>query len=118
MSVVEAMMMGLVPVVTPVGEIARYCNNKNSIMVYSNMETIRDIILVLKNNNNFSQMSNYAVKTWSGKINYRDSVIQNCNRIINSPKMKKALHYFSTYSLMQVLIIFFFIQHAFLISSI
>ena len=84
MSVVEAMMMGLVPVVTPVGEIARYCNNKNSIMVYSNMETIRDIILVLENNNNFSQMSNYAVKTWSGKINYRDSVIQNCNRIVNS----------------------------------
>ncbi len=84
MSVVESMMMGLVPVVTPVGEIGRYCNSKNSIMVYSNMEAIRDVILVLRNNNNFSQMSNLAIQTWSGKIFYRESVIKNCNRLINS----------------------------------
>lgn len=84
MSVVEAMMMGLVPIVTPVGEIGRYCNNKNAIMVYSNMEAIRDTILVLGNNNNFSQMSDLAVQTWRGKIYYRESVIKNCNRIIKS----------------------------------
>ena len=83
MSVVESMMMGLVPVVTPVGEIGRYCNSKNSIMVYSNMEAIRDIILVLRNNNNFSQMSNLALQTWSGKIYYRESIIKNCNRVVN-----------------------------------
>lgn len=84
MSVVEAMMMGLVPVVTPVGEIARYCNNKNSIIVYSNMEAIRDTILVLGNNDNFSQMSNLAIQTWRGKIYYRESIIKNCNRLINA----------------------------------
>lgn len=84
MSVVESMMLGLVPVVTPVGEIGRYCNNKNSILVYSNMEAIRDVILVLRNSNNFNQISNLAVQTWSGKIYYRESVIKNCNRLVNT----------------------------------
>ncbi len=83
MSVVESMMMGLVPVVTPVGEIGRYCNSKNSIMVYSNMEAIRDVVLVLRNNNNFSQMSDLATQTWDGTIFYKESVIKNCNRLIN-----------------------------------
>ncbi len=83
MSVVESMMMGLVPVVTPVGEIGRYCNSKNSIMVYSNMEAIRDVVLILRNNNNFNQMSDLAIQTWNGKIFYKESVIKNCNRIIS-----------------------------------
>ena len=83
MSVVESMMMGLVPVVTPVGEIRRYCNSKNSIIVYSNMEAVRDIVLILRNNINFSQKSNLAAQTWSGKTYYRDSVIKNCNRLVS-----------------------------------
>ena len=84
MSVVESMMMGLVPVVTPVGEIGKYCNSKNSIIVYSNMEAIRDLILVLRNNNNFNKMSDLAIQTWSGKTLYRESVIKNCNRLVNT----------------------------------
>ena len=84
MSVVESMMMGLVPVVTPVGEIGKYCNRKNSIIVYSNMEAIRDLVLVLRNNNNFNKMSDLAIQTWSGKTLYRDSVIKNCNRLVNT----------------------------------
>jgi len=81
MSVVESMMMGLVPVVTPVGEIKKYCNYKNSILVYSNMEAIRDVVLVLRSNDNFSQMSNLAMQTWIGKTLYKDAVIENCNRL-------------------------------------
>lgn len=83
MSVVESMMMGLVPVVTPVGEIGRYCNSKNSIIVYSNMEAVRDIVLILRNNINFSQKSNLATQTWIGKTLYRESVIKNCNRMVS-----------------------------------
>ena len=82
MSVVESMMMGLVPVVTPVGEISKYCNTKNSIIVYSNMEAIRDIIMVLRNNNSFNNLSNIATQTWKGKITYKDSFVKNCLRLL------------------------------------
>ncbi len=82
MSVVESMMMGLVPIVTPVGEIGSYCNSKNSIIVYSNMEAIRDIVMVLKNNMSFNQISSFAVNTWGDQISYKESVINNCKRLV------------------------------------
>lgn len=83
MSVVESMMMGLVPIVTPVGEIGKYCNSKNSITVYSNMEAVRDIVMVLRNNIIFNKISSLAVKTWGDQISYKESVINNCKRLVN-----------------------------------
>ena len=82
MSVVESMMMGLVPVVTPVGEISKYCSADNSIIVYSNMEAIRDIVMVLRDNDFFNNLSNLATQTWKGKITYKDSFVNNCLRIL------------------------------------
>ena len=82
MSVVESMMMGLVPVVTPVGEITKYCNTNNSIIVHSNMEAVRDIVMVLRNNDTFNNLSNLATQTWEGKITYKDSFVKNCLRLL------------------------------------
>ena len=52
MSVVEAMQLGLVPVVTNVGEISRYCiDNFNSVIYKSDIETFDDIskLLIMRN---------------------------------------------------------------------
>ena len=84
LSVVESMILGLVPVVTPVGEIEKYCNNKNSIIVYSNMEAIRDVIVVLRNNNYFESLRTHAIKTWSNQLYFKDSFVENCQRLIKS----------------------------------
>lgn len=84
MSVAESMMLGLIPVVTPVGEINKYCNNQNSIIVNSNMEAIRDIYFVLKNLKIYRQKRILAIKTWTNKMLYKESVIENCNRFINN----------------------------------
>jgi glycosyltransferase involved in cell wall biosynthesis len=82
MSVMEAMMMGLVPVVTPVGEIQKYCNKNNSILIHSNLEAVRSIMQILKNESSFLCASNAAVLTWEGQMYYVDSVSSNCERVL------------------------------------
>jgi len=82
MSVMESMMLGLVPVATPVGEIKNYCNKFNSILVYSEMEAIREVVQTLRNTEVFYKMSNSAIKTWDDKISYRDSLLENCERVL------------------------------------
>ena len=84
MSVMESMMLGLVPVVTPVGAIGNYCNYKNSIIVHSNMESVRNIIMTLRDNEVFRRLSNSAVSSWDGQISYRESIIENFKRLVNN----------------------------------
>ena len=88
MSVMEAMMMGLVPVVTPVGEIKKYCNKKNSILIYSNLEVVRSVMQILKNESSFLCISNAAVLTWKGQMSYLDSVSSNCERVLKEEMIK------------------------------
>jgi glycosyltransferase involved in cell wall biosynthesis len=79
MSVVEAMQLGLVPVVTPVGEIPRYClNGLNSIIVSDDERAVEDVLLALNKAETFQSLRRNAIATWDEIPVYKDSVIEAC----------------------------------------
>ncbi|CAK8715063.1 hypothetical protein GKODMF_06645 [Candidatus Electrothrix gigas] len=79
MSVVEAMQLGLVPVVTPVGEIATYCKHKkNSLLITSDQDAVEDVLNLLNNPQKYEQLRNKAIATWADKPLYSESVVQAC----------------------------------------
>jgi glycosyltransferase involved in cell wall biosynthesis len=89
MSVVEAMQFGLVPVVTPVGEIANYTQHgDNAIQVRDDALAVSEIVDLLGDDSRFQIMRKKAISTWSGQPLYKDSVIEACNALFNSKDMK------------------------------
>lgn len=85
MSVVEAMQFGLVPVVTPVGEIARYCHDKESaIFVHPDDidSAIEAILALLLNPDEYRRMSLTAAKYWQEKTLYRDDFLKAAKELI------------------------------------
>lgn len=83
MSVVEAMQLGLVPVVTPVGEIANYCkHDKNALLVGSNESTVDDIMEVLHDDARYQSLWKNAVASWAGQPLYAQSILDACASIL------------------------------------
>lgn len=84
MSVVEAMQLGLVPVVTPVGEIAHYCaDGESAIFVGDIQQTVRRVGALLVNPEAFSRMATAAQGVWQGQHLYRDDVLAACSEILD-----------------------------------
>lgn len=76
MSVVEAMQIGLVPVVTPVGEIAHYCvDGKNAVWVQENATAVDAVLGLLSDADRYKRMSYAAAETWQAKPLYRDDFL-------------------------------------------
>lgn len=87
MSVVEAMQLGLVPIVTPVGEIAHYCRHgKNALLVEHDELAVTDILAVLDNQLRYQGLSEQAVQTWANKPLYADSFIQACQSLLSTER--------------------------------
>ncbi len=85
MSVVEAMQLGLLPVVTPVGEIASYCqHNRNAVIVDSNEAAVACISYLIESDERYQAMRSMAIQTWKGKPLYRESVLDACKEIVQS----------------------------------
>jgi len=85
MSVVEAMQSGLVPVVTPVGEIANYCHDKDSaIFVKEGDATLEAILALLADPDQYGRMSCAAAKYWQEKPLYRDDFLDAARELIGS----------------------------------
>lgn len=83
MSVVEAMQMGLVPVVTPVGEIASYSEDgRNAVIVESDDKAVEDILSLLGSNERYQALRTSAIQTWKDKPLYRESVLEACQMLI------------------------------------
>ncbi len=83
MSVVEAMQMGLVPVVTPVGEIPSYSEDcRNALIVESDDKAVEDILSLLGSNDRYQALRTAAIQTWKDKSLYRESVLEACHKII------------------------------------
>lgn len=79
MSVAEAMQLGLVPVVTPAGEIARYCQNgKNAVIVDDVTEAAQDVLSLLEDPARLIELRDAAIKTWDRAQLYSDSVLEAC----------------------------------------
>ena len=85
MSVLEAMQLGLVPVVTPVGEIENYCDDKkNSILIHdvdSLEDTIQFLVSILGNNQLFNNLRINAINTWKDKALYKNDFIYAANQL-------------------------------------
>lgn len=80
-AVTEAMQLGLVPIVTPVGEIANYCiDGTNSI--YYNSTTSKDILNILSDTQLYSELSQNAIEYWDHKNDYSRDFNDNCMRVI------------------------------------
>jgi glycosyltransferase involved in cell wall biosynthesis len=85
MSVVEAMQLGLVPVVTPVGEIARYCQDGvNAVLVDDIHGTAGRLLRLFDDADEFIALRARASSTWVGQPLYRDAVAAACRRLTAS----------------------------------
>ena len=94
LSVVEAMQLGLVPVVTPVGEIASYTQDGiSAIWVGPNEEgdtaAAAAILDLLDRPNKWREMRRAALSSWVDRALYADDVLLAAEEILN-PRTRKA----------------------------
>ncbi len=82
MATVEAMQLGLVPVVTPVGELPNYCRQgQNAILIESDDQAVYDIEAVLGDKACFHAMRTHAMAYWDEKPLYRESITAHCQTL-------------------------------------
>lgn len=83
MSVIEAMQLGLVPVVTPVGEIGRYCQDShNAIVVTDDSDAVKRVLELLDQPTLHQRLSRAAFSTWQAQPLYRDDVMAACAQLL------------------------------------
>lgn len=83
LSVVESMQLGLVPVVTPVGEIGSYCRDgENAVLVESDEKAAETVLRLLEDPQAYERLRRNAIQTWQGKPIYRDVVIAACTELL------------------------------------
>ena len=74
--------MGLVPIVTPVGEIPSYCSHgTNALIINSTEQVVEDINDLLNNNEEYQTIRNQAITTWKGSLLYSQSILQACESL-------------------------------------
>jgi glycosyltransferase involved in cell wall biosynthesis len=85
-SVVEAMQLGLVPVVTPVGEISKYCQNDvNSLLINSDepLQVATRIKGLLSDPSRFGSLRLQAIHTWANAPTYSHDVLARCSALLS-----------------------------------
>ncbi len=76
MSVLESMQLGLIPIVTNVGEIKNYCIHNENAVIYKDIESTKIFIVeLIKNKLKIQKLKEKAIKKWSNEITYRDDFI-------------------------------------------
>ena len=79
MSTVEAMQFGLVPIVTPVGEIAAYVvSGKSGLWVDDWNHAIHEVAGLTADHPRLKRMSNAAIEVWANRPLYREDFIAAC----------------------------------------
>tara|TARA_R110002012_G_scaffold321641_1_gene550306 strand:- start:5921 stop:6997 length:1077 start_codon:yes stop_codon:yes gene_type:complete len=77
MAVVEAMQFGLIPVVTPVGEIAHYCKDGvNAIFIKDDESVVAAIKTLLDDPERGKAIAKSAIDTWRGVSLYREDFVR------------------------------------------
>ncbi len=90
MSVVEAMQMGLVPIVTPVGEIPAYCGHSfNALIVKSDQQVVNNVRGLLDCDKKYQNIRQNAIATWKDAPLYADSVLQSCEELFVEQKTRE-----------------------------
>ncbi|SFM34555.1 glycosyltransferase family 4 protein [Shimia aestuarii] len=84
MSVIEAMAMGLVPVVTPVGEIPSYCHDGHTgIHVTTSGETAQRIVELISQPGSWREMSSRAADRWAEARLFQDDYRDACDNLLS-----------------------------------
>jgi glycosyltransferase involved in cell wall biosynthesis len=90
MSVIEAMGMGLVPVVTPVGEIPSYCQDgRTGIHVSTPEETARRVVEIIENPASWVALSKRAAAKWAGAELFQDNYRDACDSLLSRPQSRR-----------------------------
>lgn len=86
MSVVEAMQSGLIPLVTPVGEIAHYCQNGvNAIFIEDDDQAADAITALLNDTDRARAMAKAATETWRDAPLYRADFLRLSRALLDCP---------------------------------
>ena len=84
LSVVEAMQLGLVPIITPVGEIKNYCvDGFNAIVIDNEKTAVNKVLDILNNFESYQSLRKNAINTWKNSIIYEDNILVNCMELLN-----------------------------------
>ena len=84
MSVLESMQLGLIPIVTSVGEIKNYCIHEENSIIYQDLESTKNVIIkLLKNKSEIQKLKDKAIKRWSNEITYREDFIKAIESLSN-----------------------------------
>ena len=87
MSVIEAMGMGLVPVVTPVGEIPSYCHDGHTgIHVSTPEETAQRVAATIADPASWQEMSARAAERWAEADLFQDDYRDACDNLLSRPQ--------------------------------
>ncbi len=86
MSVVEAMQSGLIPVVTPVGEIAHYCQDGvNAVFIEDDALAADAITALLDHPDKARAMARAAADTWREVPLYREDILRLSRALLDYP---------------------------------
>lgn len=94
MACVEAMQLGLVPVVTPVGEMARYVEHgRNGIIIDPDnlARVVDDIIALIANPSRFAELRDAAIARWAGVPLYAEDVCRAAADLASRTDQRPAL---------------------------
>ncbi|MEM7300518.1 MAG: glycosyltransferase family 4 protein [Pseudomonadota bacterium] len=84
-SVVEAMQMGLVPIVTPVGEIANYCEDGHNAVIFDQLdEAVQKVVNLIEDSNAYFNLREAAMGQWQDVELYSDSFAEACERVVRT----------------------------------
>lgn len=84
MSVVEAMQLGLVPVVTPVGEIARYARaGENAVVITDDAIAVSEVLALLDDESRYQTLRTKAIAYWLDKPLYKDDILRTCREVLD-----------------------------------
>lgn len=82
MATVEAMQLGLVPVVTSVGEIASYVRHGENGIIFSDVpQAFVAVEDLLSNQERYNAMRAAAINAWDKQLLYRESFVKACCRL-------------------------------------
>ncbi len=82
-SVVEAMQLGLVPLVRAVGEIARYCvADENALLIDSEKQAARDVLTLVEDESRYGELRQGAITAWLKRPLYSESVAGELARLL------------------------------------
>ena len=84
MSVCESMQLGLIPLVTNVGQIKKYCKNLHNSLIYQNddNEILGSVIKILNSKKEYVQIRKNIIETWSNHPTYKKDMVKNFDDLI------------------------------------